>query len=380
MTARLDELRRSDIFIGTSSWKYEGRLDQIYRRDRYMTRGRFSNKRFEQECLSEYAEVFPIICGDFSFYQFPAEPYWAKLFGSAPSQLQFALKVPEEITVRQFPMHARYGARAGFENESFLNAELLDNALLQLLKPYGARVPLLIFEFGAFPRRAMQSADEFVTLLDPFLAHLPDHFRYAVEIRNPDFLGPEYFGCLRDNGVAHVFNAWTRMPEIGLQMELTDAFTTGFTVARALLRKGRAYEEAVSSFAPYTRTQDANPETRSALRSLIARARENRGSANPQAEFRIGYRYASGNGVAKDMGAAATHFRAAAERGYVPAQAVLGVHYSKGLGVPQNWAEAANWFRKAAAGGHAGAAVNLGQCYQNGTGVAAGSQGGRQVV
>ena len=276
LAARLDDLRRSEVYIGASSWKYEGWLDQIYQRERYLTRGRFSKQRFERECLAEYAETFPIVCGDFSFYQFPAESFWAKLFASAPPRLQFALKVPEEITVRQFPVHARYGARAGFENESFLNSDLLENALFRLLDPYRSRVPLLIFEFGAFPRRAMQSAEEFVTLLDPFLARLPDHFRYAVEIRNPELLGPEYFGCLRDHGVAHVFNAWTRMPEIGLQMDLPDAFTAGFTVARALLRKGRNYDEAVSSFAPYTKTQDANPDTRSALRGLIARAREKR--------------------------------------------------------------------------------------------------------
>jgi len=273
LARKLNELSSQGIRIGTSSWKYEGWLDQIYTRDRYKTRGRFSNARFEQECLAEYAEVFPIVCGDFSFYQFPAESYWAKLFGSAPAQLQFALKVPEEITVRQFPIHARYGARAGFDNESFLNFELLDQALLKLLDPYRARVPLLIFEFGRFPK---QLVDEFVPLLDPFLARLPDHFHYAVEVRNPEVLGPEYFGCLRDNGVAHVFNAWTRMPEIGLQMEIPEAYTASFTVARALLRKGRAYEEAVSSFAPYTSTQDPNPETRTALRSLIKRAREKR--------------------------------------------------------------------------------------------------------
>lgn len=273
---RLEELRGQGVWIGTSSWKYEGWLDQIYTRERYQTRGRFSNKRFEQECLAEYAEVFPIVCGDFSFYQFPAEPYWAKLFASAPRQLQFALKVPEEITVRQFPQHARYGARAGFENESFLNFELLDQALLKLLDPYRDRVPLLIFEFGAFQKRTIQTGEEFAALLDPFLARLPEHFKYAIETRNPDFLGPEYFGCLRDHGVAHVFNSWTRMPEIGLQMELPDAYTAGFTVARALLRKGRAYEEAVSSFAPYKSTQDPNPETRTALRSLISRAREKR--------------------------------------------------------------------------------------------------------
>ena len=41
----------------------------------------------------------------------------------------------------------------------------------------------------------------------------PD-FRYAVEIRNQEFLTPEYFACLRTHGVAHVFNAWTRMPPI----------------------------------------------------------------------------------------------------------------------------------------------------------------------
>ena len=275
LAAKLAELKQAGIYIGTSSWKYEGWLDQIYSRARYQTRGRFSNKRFEQECLAEYAEVFPIVCGDFSFYQFPAAAFWAKLFASTPAPLQFALKVPEEITVRQFPTHPRYGARGGLDNESFLNFELLDNALLQLLQPYTNRVPLLIFEFGAFPRRSI-TIEEFTTLLDNFLARLPGPFRYAVEIRNPEILGPEYFGCLRDNGVAHVFNAWTRMPEIGLQMQLPDVFTAGFTVTRALLRQGRAYEEAVSSFAPYTHTQDANPETRSALRSLIARAREKR--------------------------------------------------------------------------------------------------------
>jgi TPR repeat protein len=92
-------------------------------------------------------------------------------------------------------------------------------------------------------------------------------------------------------------------------------------------------------------------------------------ASSPQTEFCIGYLYASGRGVPKDMSAAGTHFRAAAEKGYTPAQAVLGVNYAKGIGVAQNWTEAVFWFRKAMIGGHAGAAVNLGQCFQNGNGV-----------
>ncbi len=92
-------------------------------------------------------------------------------------------------------------------------------------------------------------------------------------------------------------------------------------------------------------------------------------ASSPQTQFCIGYLYASGRGVPKDLSAAATHFRAAAEKGYTPAQAVLGVQYARGLGVAQNWTEAVRWFRKAVIGGQTGAAVNLGLCYQNGNGV-----------
>src|ERR1017187_10566552 len=98
LAAQLRALAANDVWIGTSSWKYEGWLDQIYTRDRYLSRGRFSKKRFEAECLAEYAETFPTVCGDFSFYQFPAPQYWQKLFSSAPESLRFALKVPEEVT------------------------------------------------------------------------------------------------------------------------------------------------------------------------------------------------------------------------------------------------------------------------------------------
>ncbi len=274
LRSRLSILAQENIFIGTSSWKYEGWLGQIYSRHRYTTRGRFSQKRFNEECLNEYAETFPIVCGDFSFYQFPAESYWRKLFTSAPSTLQFAFKAPEDVTVKQFPRHPRYGARAGDDNGSFLDAVLFQSAFLDLLAPYRTRVATVIFEFGNFSRQCYPDVVAFLTHLNPFLAALPPGFRYAVEIRNPEFLSAEYFACLRTHRVAHVFNAWTRMPEIGVQMNLHQASTSDFTVARALLRHGRPYEEAVAKFAPYAHVQDPNPETRQALRLLIARARK----------------------------------------------------------------------------------------------------------
>jgi uncharacterized protein YecE (DUF72 family) len=275
LAGRLRALASENIWIGTSSWKYPGWLDQIYSRQRYATRGKFSQKRFEADCLAEYAETFPIVCGDFSFYQFPSPEYWQRLFASAPSGLRFALKIPEEVTADVFPRHARYGPRAGMKSELFLNAHTLAALFLEPLEPYRDRIATLIFEFGA---RSTPSR-EFVAKLGPFLDALPPLFRYAVEVRNRAYLDAPYFNCLGERNVSHVFNAWTKMPPLAEHLEIPGAFTADFTVVRALLREGRAYEQAVEQFSPYDQVRDENPPGREALSALIRRMREERRAA-----------------------------------------------------------------------------------------------------
>ncbi|MEJ5368821.1 MAG: DUF72 domain-containing protein [Bryobacteraceae bacterium] len=276
LAARLRELAAEGIFLGTSSWKYEGWLGQIYTRERYMTRGRFSQKKFENECLAEYAEVFPAVGGDFSFYQFPSRQYWQRLFAVAPPQLKFGLKVPEEITVKEWPGHARYGGRAGKANEHYLNADLFQRAFLEPLEPYAERVGVLMFEFGTMGKRLYESVAPFAADLRAFLRALPAGWRYAVEVRNKEYLDEPYFDALRESGAAHVFNAWTRMPPLEEQVRIEAAYTAEFLVARALLRHGRSYEQAVAQFEPYDRVQEVNEGARNALRALIERARQRR--------------------------------------------------------------------------------------------------------
>jgi uncharacterized protein YecE (DUF72 family) len=276
LAARLRALAGEGVYIGGSSWKYEGWLGQVYSRERYLSRGRFSRRVFEAECLREYAETFPAVCGDFAFYQFPTEDYWRRLFSLVPEGFQFAFKVPEPITCKVFPAHTRYGDQAGKENDAFLDSSVLEEGFLRPLLPYRGKTGLLIFEFGAFGRRGFKGVGEFLDRLDPFLAKLPPEFRYAVEIRNPEFLEPDYFTCLRQHRVAHVYNAWSRMPELRRQMAIPSSVTADFLVCRALLRRGRVYEEAVAKFAPYTEIQDPNPEARDSMRILIGRAREDK--------------------------------------------------------------------------------------------------------
>jgi uncharacterized protein YecE (DUF72 family) len=214
-----------------------------------------------------------MVCGDFSFYQFPSAEFWRRLFASAPSTLRFALKIPEEVTLQAFPRHPRYGPRSGVVNPNFLDISLLKTEFLDLLLPYGDRIAMLIFEFGTFPKTAFASVDEFLNALAPAVARLPREFRYAVEIRNPEFLGADYFAFLHDANIAHVLNSWTRMPPIDGQMLMPGAFTADFTVARALLRPGRKYEDAVNLFSPYREVQEPNQEVRNALRNLLIRSK-----------------------------------------------------------------------------------------------------------
>jgi uncharacterized protein YecE (DUF72 family) len=273
LAERLEQLAAEGVYFGTSSWKYEGWLGQVYTAERYFTRGRFSQKKFEAECLREYAETFPAVCGDFSFYQFPTDSYWLKLFSAAPEKLKFAFKAPEMVTVRKWPSHARYGARGGQENETYLDAGLFERAFLRPIERWREQVAVVIFEFGTFAKAQYEGVGAFAEDLEKFLKQLPGGFRYSVEVRNREYLDAPYFDVLRAHNVAHTFSSWTRMPELKEQVEHSDAYTADFHVARALLRPGRAYEQAVQKFQPYREIQEPNPGARDALKVLMEVAR-----------------------------------------------------------------------------------------------------------
>ena len=265
---KLRALAEQGVYFGTSSWKYDGWLGSIYSPERYHTRGKFSQKKFDDTCLAEYALTFPVVCGDFAFYQFPTPEYWKKLFDGSPASLSFAFKVPEDITVPKWPKHARYGTRGGKENEGFLRADLFKTLFLKRVEPYSKRVSCLIFEFGTFAKSTFPTPAHFFAKLDDFLGSLPRGPRYSVEIRNPEYLGAEYFALLASYNVAHVFSAWTRMPALEDQIQLPEIFTADFTITRALLAKGLNYEDAVNAYEPYRETQAVHQGTRDALRDI----------------------------------------------------------------------------------------------------------------
>jgi uncharacterized protein YecE (DUF72 family) len=228
--------------------------------------------------LEEYAAfpLFRTVGIDSSFYAPPTEATLESYARHLPSGFPCVSKVWNQLTVQTFSK-AQDKARAGKVNPDFLNPDLFLEAVYEpYQRHFAGHVGPFVFEFQAIGRGSRVTAERFAARLDEFFAALPREGQYAVEIRNEEFLTPMYFAVLREHGVAHVFNSWTRMPPIGDQLDLPGAVSGPFIVARALLQPGRTYDEAVDAFAPYDRIQDPSPPLRQDLLRLIETAVQTR--------------------------------------------------------------------------------------------------------
>lgn len=269
---------RHGAFLGTSSWRYEGWCGTLYDEDRYLWGTHFSKKRFRERCLEEYAETFPSVCVDATYYALPRKRFLAGLVEHTPEDFVFSFKVPDDITIRTFPRLPSFGGRAGKGNDFFLSHELLEMGFLLRLEKMRERVGALIFEFSHFHPGEYAHGRDFVADLDAFFSRAPKGWNYAVEIRNANWLHPDYFAMLSSHGVAHVYNQWTRMPPVLEQMALHPPEENPFVAARFLLTPGRSHEWSREQFEPFHQLREIDPGAREAMSRLLVGAMAGDGS------------------------------------------------------------------------------------------------------
>jgi putative methionine-R-sulfoxide reductase with GAF domain len=119
-------------------------------------------------------------------------------------------------------------------------------------------------------------------------------------------------------------------------------------------------QPAGPSHAPPSFRQAAfNTPSASSPADELKRLRQLAEEGDATAQFGVGARYATGDGVAQDYTAAARWFSLAAEQGHVVAQATLGAYYWAGRGVPADLHKAYFWSVLAQAGGDEGSKFRL---------------------
>ena len=129
----------------------------------------------------------------------------------------------------------------------------------------------------------------------------------------------------------------------------------GRTPDTSQYQAGRS-QPATASVAPVTNSLAARPDASFAKETLtdspaaIEALREAARQGDVPSQFKMGARYASGEGVAQDHTKAAYWFQRAALRGYAPAQGILGAYYWVGRGVPKDLKQAYFWSALARSG------------------------------
>ena len=196
----------SDIRIGTCSWKYPSWKGLVY-------------SEATVNYLQEYADKYSTVEIDQWFWSlFPKgkpklpEPAVAEEYRKAVTEdFRFTVKAPNSITLTHH--HSREKGAPGAENKFFLSAELTAD-FLATLAPLKQTLGPLIFQFEYLNRQKMASQQEFETQMAGFRKQLPGRHRYAVEIRNGNYMNGRFLDFLLDQDWQLVLLQGYWMPSI----------------------------------------------------------------------------------------------------------------------------------------------------------------------
>lgn len=126
--------------------------------------------------------------------------------GGAPPEGSAAVAVSGGPLTYRFSYAHHDREKRGERNGGFLDPGVLEEVLLPAVEALAPRATLVMFRLAPVYATEGLPASAFLEKLDRFLSGLPSVRRYAVGVRNPEFLLPDYRACLQGHGVAHLFD------------------------------------------------------------------------------------------------------------------------------------------------------------------------------
>ncbi|MBA3884394.1 MAG: DUF72 domain-containing protein [Acidobacteria bacterium] len=156
------------ILIGTSGYNYP------------KWRGTFYPEKFATtKMLAYYAERFPTVEINYTFYRMPTDTLLAGWSAGTPDHFTFTLKAPRRIT----------------HDAKLQHCEDLVQAFCRTARTLGPKLGTLLFQL---PPNFKKDA----SILQRFLELLPEGTRAAFEFRHASWLDAEVFDALRRRNVA----------------------------------------------------------------------------------------------------------------------------------------------------------------------------------
>jgi len=159
---------QGQVFVGTSGYNYPE------------WRGTFYPEKFSTDkMLAYYAERFPTVEINYTFYRMPTEKLLAGWSAGTPASFSFTLKAPRRIT----------------HDSKLQRCEELLEVFCRTARTLGPKLATLLFQL---PPTFKKDAP----VLRAFLKLLPEGTRAALEFRHASWFDTEVFDALRSRNIA----------------------------------------------------------------------------------------------------------------------------------------------------------------------------------
>jgi uncharacterized protein YecE (DUF72 family) len=156
------------VLVGTSGYNYPE------------WRGTFYPEKFSTDkMLPYYAERFPTVEINYTFYRLPNEKLLAGWSAATPDGFSFTLKAPRRIT----------------HDSKLQRCEDLVQSFCRTARTLGPKLGILLFQLPPTYKKDAAVLRDFVSLL-------PEGMRAAFEFRHPSWLDDEVYATLRERNIA----------------------------------------------------------------------------------------------------------------------------------------------------------------------------------
>ncbi len=237
---------RSRLRIGTSSWSAPSWEGVFYPQG--MAPG---------EYIRHYSTRFDTVEIDATFYRIPTERMVDGWRDKTPPGFLFAAKIPQVIT------HEKMLEGCGEEFGAFL----------RVMERLGDRLGPLLFQFRYFRKAEYPDPGPFIEKLERFLPALPESLRFAVEVRNKNFVTPRLLELLHRHRVALALIDHPWFHRVDALMKRESVLTTDFAYIRwlgdrhAIEKKTKSWDRLIQD-----RTREMSAWV-PAVRSMLERER-----------------------------------------------------------------------------------------------------------
>lgn len=244
-----------------------------------MWEGAHSESMLSKQGLAVYAQhpLLRAVSIDRGFYRPLTVSQYERYACQVPDDFRFVVKAPSLVT--DALVRAEDG-RGREPNPAFLSPDLARSEFIEpALQGLGTRLGALVFQLSPLPLaqldRMPQLLDRLRAMLQalPALAPAAPDGVVAVEVRDPEWLTPDFAAVLREAGATYCLGLHPKLPPLQEQLPVLRALWPSPLVCRWNLNPKHGpygYEDAERLYAPYDQLRDPDEATRTALAGVVA--------------------------------------------------------------------------------------------------------------